>query len=559
MWRNGRLLISLGCLWGLMVPALARQSLPGWELMGAAPDTAVLGQLMVRAQGLAGPAPDSAFIYAQQVLRAAGKRPDPRFQAQAEQLTGQLYARQGAYTQALAALLRAQGHWQALGDSLALAAIHHDLGWIHYYTGQPEEARSHHEAALALYSALGHRPGMARALGDIGHYYEKSQRYDQARDYQHQALRHYEALGDSAGMASIYENLGSIHEDLGAFTTAYQYFARALALKEAAGQGLDAIGTYNNLGDIYRKTGDYVQALTYSQRALQLARDLGDRHQESSALRDLGKTYAALQRYPEAYRHLEQGRELDEGIFTQENARQLALLQTLFETERMLDQIERLEQERRHHRNLRLLILGGALLLLVLGGVIISRQRLRIRKNREILEQQHQVHETRQQLLQAELENRRLHEQQLELQLHSRSKALTTHTLHLRRKNDFLQSLRQELAQLVPSAAKAQRAPLQHLIQQIDHSLHTDTDWEDFRRVFEQVHQRFFDHLQTQHPGLTEAETRLCALIKLGLPSPEMAATLGISPDSLRIARYRLRKKLGLAKGDDLRGYITGL
>lgn len=552
-------MLRLACLWGLGAPVLAQPPGSAWGVLAAVEDTGAVRSLMRRAEGRAAGAPDSAFVYAQQALRAAERLGDRRGMAQAERLTGQLYYRQGAYAQAMDALLLAQGQWLAVGDSGALAATLNDLGWVHYYTGQTQEALARHEEALGLYAARGDRAGMARSLGYIGHFYEKQQRYEQARGYQAQALAHYVALGDSGGMAAIYENLGSIHEDLEAFDSAFSYFSRALALKEATGQALASIGTYNNLGDIYRKTGDYAQALAYTEQALRLARDLGERNQESSALRDLGKTYAALGRYPEAYAYLDQGRELYEALFTQESSRQLALMQTLFETERMLDQIERLEQERRHSRTLRLLILGGALLLLGLGGVVISRQRLRIRKDREILQQQRQVHEARQQLLQAELENRRLHAQQLELQLHARSKALTAHTLHLLRKHDFLQRLRADLMHLLPEAAKAQRPALRQLIQEIEHSFHADTDWADFRRVFEQVHQRFFDLLQTHHPGLTEAETRLCALLKLGLPSSEMAAILGISPDSLRIARYRLRKKLGLTKGDDLRGYITSL
>jgi hypothetical protein len=34
---------------------------------------------------------------------------------------------------------------------------------------------------------------------------------------------------------------------------------------------------------------------------------------------------------------------------------------------------------------------------------------------------------------------------------------------------------------------------------------------------------------------------------------------LGISQDSLRVARHRLRKKLRLEQGEDLTGYLVGL
>ena len=66
----------------------------------------------------------------------------------------------------------------------------------------------------------------------------------------------------------------------------------------------------------------------------------------------------------------------------------------------------------------------------------------------------------------------------------------------------------------------------------------------------------FFDRIKLQCPNLTSAELRLCSLIRLNLNSKDIATILAISPDSLRIARYRLRKKLGLEKGDNLVNHI---
>jgi DNA-binding CsgD family transcriptional regulator len=52
---------------------------------------------------------------------------------------------------------------------------------------------------------------------------------------------------------------------------------------------------------------------------------------------------------------------------------------------------------------------------------------------------------------------------------------------------------------------------------------------------------------------------RLCSLLKLNLSSQEIATILGISTDSLRIARYRLRKKLDLDKNDNLVGFLINI
>jgi DNA-binding CsgD family transcriptional regulator len=52
---------------------------------------------------------------------------------------------------------------------------------------------------------------------------------------------------------------------------------------------------------------------------------------------------------------------------------------------------------------------------------------------------------------------------------------------------------------------------------------------------------------------------RLIALLRINLDSADIATLLGISTDSLRVSRYRLRKKLNIAQGDNLTAFIQSL
>ena len=67
-----------------------------------------------------------------------------------------------------------------------------------------------------------------------------------------------------------------------------------------------------------------------------------------------------------------------------------------------------------------------------------------------------------------------------------------------------------------------------------------------FGQLFEKVHSGYLYRVKEKIPGLTPAETRLMALVKLQLSTKEMAAVLGISPNSVRSTWSRLRKKLNL-------------
>lgn len=75
----------------------------------------------------------------------------------------------------------------------------------------------------------------------------------------------------------------------------------------------------------------------------------------------------------------------------------------------------------------------------------------------------------------------------------------------------------------------------------------------------EQVSNDFPARLASAFPHLTEQERRLTVLLRIGLSTKEIAPILNISPKSVEISRYRLRKRLGLAKDDNLTKFIKSV
>jgi DNA-directed RNA polymerase specialized sigma24 family protein len=150
-------------------------------------------------------------------------------------------------------------------------------------------------------------------------------------------------------------------------------------------------------------------------------------------------------------------------------------------------------------------------------------------------------------------------EENLKQQLEIKTKELTSYTLHVIRKNQLLEELQSALDALVKDDKRDQKKQIRQLSEQISQGLSDDLHWEEFRTIFEQVHQSFFDRLQILSNSLTSNDLRLVALIKMNLTSTDMATLLGVSQDSLRVMRHRLRKKLNLPQGDNLSTYIQSI
>ncbi|RNI30499.1 tetratricopeptide repeat protein [Rufibacter latericius] len=472
---------------------------------------------------------------------------------------GQIFYHQGRYPQALDLHLQADKIFREQPFSVQLAHNLNQMGTLHYYNRQVEVALREHREALGILRKIEDKKGIAFTYGNIGHLFEKRQAHDSAFHYQRLALGLYKETQDSSGIAKIFENLGSIYEDLSRYDSAQHYFRKALSINQLLNDQLAQLEVLNNMGDVPRKTGAYREGLAYSWRAVRLAKELGELYQLSSGYRDLAKSHHALQQDDSAFLYMEENRKALLKIYSDENNKQAALLSTLYDLEKKDNEITKLENARQ--QNILLSIGAGVILILLLslGAVALSRQKLKLRNEQTLRGQKEKMYQTQKELMETELKNKQLREQFLKTELETKGKELSSHTLHVIQKSQLLEQLRDKLQELVKEDKRDQKKQLKQLLMLIQQNFSQDKYWEDFRGIFEQVHESFFQNLKRRCPDLTAADLRLVALLKMNLTSTEISSLLNISLDSLRVSRYRLRKKLTLPQGENLVSFIQGL
>lgn len=154
-----------------------------------------------------------------------------------------------------------------------------------------------------------------------------------------------------------------------------------------------------------------------------------------------------------------------------------------------------------------------------------------------------------------ELENKqqlmRFNNEKLRQDIDNKNRELGSSTMSLIKKNEFLNSIKEELKQ-----ASANDTNLKHVIKIIDRNLNNTDDWQLFEDAFNNADQDFLKKIKGEHPSLTSNDLRLCAYLRLNLSSKEIAPLLNISPRSVEVKRYRLRKKMNLAHDASLADYI---
>lgn len=84
----------------------------------------------------------------------------------------------------------------------------------------------------------------------------------------------------------------------------------------------------------------------------------------------------------------------------------------------------------------------------------------------------------------------------------------------------------------------------------------TDSDWLSFKTNFETAYPNYINKIRKNYPKITAAEERLFLCLKLNLNNKEVASILGISNESVKKSRNRLRKRIGLSLEEKLNDYI---
>ena len=155
--------------------------------------------------------------------------------------------------------------------------------------------------------------------------------------------------------------------------------------------------------------------------------------------------------------------------------------------------------------------------------------------------------------LEAQKEIIQLKNTQLSSDIDSKNRELAIATMNMIKKNETLNSIKQELNK------QDGTQNVTPVIRLIDKNINNAEDWKFFEEAFNHADKDFFKKVKELHPQLTANDLRLCAYLRLNLSSKEIAPLLNISVRSVEIKRYRLRKKISLAREINLNDYFLNL
>ncbi|GAA4899933.1 triple tyrosine motif-containing protein [Flaviramulus aquimarinus] len=177
-----------------------------------------------------------------------------------------------------------------------------------------------------------------------------------------------------------------------------------------------------------------------------------------------------------------------------------------------------------------LIIIPIALIVLVwLFGVVIIMSRI----NRKKLIKQERVYK----------------QQNMQKTLAMKNEQLLQYTEIISHKNEFLNRIKLGLE-------KINDPKIKRWVNTISKEVNNEKKEFLFHKLFSEVHQDFISRITKTYPSITSNDVRMLSYIRINLDKIEISNLMNISPRSIDMSRYRIRKKLKLAKGTDLNQFV---
>lgn len=303
---------------------------------------------------------------------------------------------------------------------------------------------------------------------------------------------------------------------------------------------------YSMMGEVYYHLDDYQKSEHYLLSSLKVF-EQNNTHQNyiPDVYQKLSNLYLKVGRLKEANRYLQTSKDKTEELFGVRSRKNRDLLEVkdafrleLERQERTLEEarLRELEQYKQISR-LRNLVLTVLFISLLFISFVIY---FNLQKQRKI------EHESF-------VQKQRLSSEKNAEVLDFKNKELTSSALQIIQKDELILEIKEQLMNL----KGIDKRSLNRILNQI--KVNKNHDWTEFEARFSSVNKDFYHTLNTIHPGLTQKDQKLCALLKLKFSSKEISQLLGISAESVITARYRLRKKMNLSKEEDLLEHIINI
>lgn len=434
---------------------------------------------------------------------------------------------------------------QFLADSLhnkgILFDFYNNLGELNVKLEDYAAAIEYLNHALTLTVKSSNTDAIALILVNLGVTYSYLEDYKRAEDYLNQAHEIYEKSSNKRGLFNVYEAYASIEQKRGDYTEAINYFQEGHAYLLQVGteylgpMSILNAGFHSNIGYSYLKNENYQLAEQNLLKGYEISEQSGQIEFMKITSQRLSELYEVINEPLKALRYAKLFKVYSDSISKDENIKKLTQLKMQFEFNKKMKQneMERVQFKSSQKRKELVYIMVSSSIFLALIILFLLFRLLKLKVKRISLERQNLISD-----------------------LDYKNKELTTNVMYLLKKNEFIISISDKLKKARYNFKPENRKMVDDIIRELEHSSSADV-WKDFEVRFQEVHSEFYNKLNSRFPDLSPNELKLCAFLRLNMSTKEISTITFQSAKSISMARFRLRKKMGIGSYENLINFLN--
>jgi len=422
------------------------------------------------------------------------------------------------------------------------------LGYILMKRNDPQKAISYFREGLAWKQDINDDYGLACVYTQFGEAFEMLEEYDSALIYYTHGLEIREELNISRVIASSKYAISGLLIKLDRCEEAIEMLKDAIIRFDAVHEKTGICISKYRLAEAFSCIKD-PRSIPLALQTQKEAAAISNPTLVSLGYKSLSKIYARNQQFDKAYECQNIHKHLEDSLFTAEKERILVEFEQKFQSEQKDNKIARLNNEGKiQKQNILLLSISSATLLIIviLVFILFRYKASTLKKSALLREQENIIHAQESKI--RDNENQILQEQ-----LEVKNRELASKALEMIRYNDTIRSILEKLDEIHsnPDVNEEVSMHIKGIINELDRK-NKQNIWDEFDRIFKNIHSGFYTRLLEKCPDLTPTEIKTAALLKLNLTTKEIAAITYKSEGGIKTTRYRLRKKLGLSSDDKL-------
>ena len=306
------------------------------------------------------------------IISLSQQQSNKQTEAEAYLLKGLTNYFAGEYDQTLSYYLKAIQYFEAVHDLEGQAKVYNELGFFYRKQNDDSACIRSFEKAFELATKASKPAVLATALNNRGVYAQDHSQHEKAIELFLQAQRWYRQLGDSIGVSYTLDYTSVSFAQLQQFRKATELQQQAYQLRLVHADTNAAALSLVNLAEIEMAQHHSSQAIGYLKQCISISEKIAYKELTAHCYEQLANLYAQTGNYQQAYAYQTRFQDLNTGLFNENRSKQIANLQTRYETEKKLQQIKSLRQENElkdaRHRTQQYIWWGILALLMSSGG-----------------------------------------------------------------------------------------------------------------------------------------------------------------------------------------------